>query len=1398
MAYIVVCIATRWGSALGGINVFNTGLATGISKVLPKPSECICVVEKKPTAELPSNIALIAPPQWTDEAVASGIFEAIGQRRDIEEMLIVGHDLYTGQMAVNSAMQLQVRMGRTPVRSAVISHMDYGEYARRKGHNLEDVEQRSSNQLANIASAEFAFAVGPLLSNSFQGARSERGDKVIPLIPGAANIDPQPAKSTSLSFFIGGRLGLEDDQIKNGVLSVRAVLDAYRQSDRVDRWKTRGHFYACGVDAEKDAELLNVLKTEVRQDASFEIEAIPFSDRQDDVHQRLVKCDVALMPSWHEGFGLAGWEAICAGVPLVCTSQSGLALFIDELRNQLPEEKFRSIEFIQLTGGSPAGMPNDQDINALSKAVRNVIADYPARKAAALSLALHVGRLFTWESCASSLIAPLNWPLANSDDWWQRQRAADAASGSNDGVKSADMVLEALAACRNGQVQSNWKLICSALNLISDRGAKVKLSERQTLKRDVLVIAQAISTALEKRPVVLRLPIVDTVFLDLCWRYLAAASRVATSLREFAELLPGGMRQEIFGDGFLRREILFYVCRFAQEFDGGSEEQASEFLAPLTSVLADDPPLLVRFARLSTIYPSLLRLIPLSGNVTFDAEKSRCAKTLSRPFDLSRLLGESPDLAPTALALSSLLPDLARQPFDQPIGFVKRLNSTYATLGAWRGDKRLAAAMLTVTLSSGDVLAVLESMAGDEEEAIRWAALDLAFSPILRSRLEAMEKDASGVKTLRTDLGKIVDTAVTTGGVHPWLAREFLSHYLDEFATPTTTTAQFARFTLADFPKSRLLLGPVVGGDGNVFERPMHPEVESLKARVGEAVKRVLLVLPPISVGPSSGRAASKTSTPPLGLGLVATHISQQGHDVHLVDCHRFPHLTKEVTQLAKTFDLIGFNTVFSTVRATQLLLRDIRGATQRPMIVIGGPAANLDAWRHSAQDQEDLSNWDFAVSDNALFNLNRLVDALRTTDPWPTSHGVVANTYSKLVGRRDVNLAAPPTSSDSDSNHDRGWMNVQLDRRLYAGPNGQYEPGRTRGLEGRVHEAHIVMSKGCDWNCSFCTERRELSGGERRRDVESVLQEVRQLAMTYTNLRIQFVDDNLFPQIASPHTTITREAGETWATRFLRGLKQIRDELKGNLSWRGIFRFEDFAAYELLGEAEEFVHLLSAAGCNMLAFGVESGVEARRHSIKAGGREFTNDVITSLFRRLRSAGIFTKAYFIIGGKKETAESTAETITFAVKSGATLAYFALYKDFVPAREQLRKDNGVGAASTSSLLEYEQLMTNWDELFSASATTGVTAHAIPRPGLQTPASAVEYKIYQELAEMGFRFEDLVKYNDYHADNGPARSVLHGVTWGNPDQFFGLVEKAYREFYLRREFVTDFKELIAAGY
>lgn len=1403
MAYVVVCIATRWGSALGGINVFNTGLAQGFASILPKPGQCFCVVQDLQATEEETKVKLLKPAKWDLADITDVVFQQVETlpMRDIEEVLVIGHDIYTGSLAIDCAKQLKARWRRgTQVRSAVISHMSYLEYARAKGYALTEVLKRSHDQHEIVANADHAFAVGPLLANSFQSSRSDRNDRVVSLIPGAADIQMAPERAGSLTFYIGGRLGLDDDTIKNGVLSVRAVIAAYeaeRRTGQAGRWTTRGTFYACGVDPTRDQDLLNQLKKDAQTNAMFVIEATPFSDKQHEVHEHLARSDVAVMPSWHEGFGLTGWEAMCAGVPLVCSSQSGLALLIDQLRGTLADADFRSIEAVQLTGGAPAGMPNDSDVEALSAALRAIVADYSARKKAALALALRIKRRFSWERCSEELIAPFKWPWVSSADWHKRQQAAELAIEMSDSVAGAGVILEALAACRAGKAEQKWALVCSALNYFSDVGAKATMRERRALRADLLTVSNAVAALLKTRAAEGPLSIADTVYLDLCWRYMAAASRVVTTFSDFVAMLPVPMREAIFGEGFLRRELLFYVCRFSADFEDSAEELALSFLSPLRKYLETDTDLAIRAARLTAAYPGLIRLVQVTGNAAFEAEFDRCRRALARPFDSRLALEESPDLTPTMLALSSLRPELSRQPIDQPIGFFKRMSSKNVT-GTWRGDKRLAAGMATVVLSCGKVEAVLEAMAHDEEEAIRWAALDLAFSPVLRARLDALETESDGAGTLCARLGRIVDIAVGKDGGHPWLAREFLDHYRDELVRPPEPHRQVARFTLTDFPVSRELFGPAPRAEGSRFARAMHPEVEDARLRAAQNVKRVLLILPPISVDPAAGRAASKTSTPPLGLGVLATHLSQLGYDVHLADCHRFPELIEGIVGLAKTFDLIGFNTVFSTIRSTRQMLTKIRRATQRPVLVVGGPAANLDAWRFSALDENDLANWDFAISSDAVENLQLLVETLKSADPWPVSNGITANHQSPVVALRDVvGSTANVVDAKGSLRSDQGWMKVRVDRRLYVGPNGQYEPTRTRDLRGKVREAHIVMSKGCDWNCSFCTERRTLSHGERRRDVESVIDEVRQLAKRHPDLRIQFVDDNLLPQIASPHNSsgVHREAGKAWALRFLTGLKEIREEFGGKLSWRGIFRFEDFAAYESLGYKGGFERALADAGCNMLAFGVESGDAANRHSLKAGGREFTNDAIRQLFRRLRQARIFTKAYFIIGGHKESAQSTERTISFAVDSGATLAYFALYKDFVEVQKQLRRDRGTGDPVTASLLDYEQLLIGWDEAFSSVRKDGDSAVACK---LMEPSNPVERRTYRRLASMGFRFDDLVKYNDYHAETGHAKARLHSVTWERPNEFFGLVEKAYRRFYLRPEFVSDFKELVAAGY
>lgn len=1409
MGYVVVFLATRWGSELGGINVFNTGLAKGMTRILPKEGGCICYVEELPNGSSEVDGVHLRQHLGNARDIADDIenfcFHSDGQHP--RGLLVVGHDVKTGKIAIDCVAALKSKIRGTEFMSAVISHMDYAAYGRKKGQTLDQVAARSRGQHETVAEADLAFAVGPLLESSFQVARKQ-GDaerkRVQKLVPGAADIRSQPEdESQALRFFVSGRLNREDDTIKNGCLSIEALLEAYKtQRDLGEkRWETRGQLFVYGVDQVKDASLLAPLIARAQNETAFEIEPQPFSDDQEKMYVRLASSHVALMPSWHEGFGLTGWEALCAGVPLVCSRQSGLALLLNELRQQFPDVRIESVEYVNLAGSTIPGAPVPQDISTVAGALARIVKDYPRRKKAALLLAKRLKAEYTWERCAHELIVQTDWDLPSSVDWSIRKKVASRAAFNDvKGVEDGDIVSLALESCTDGHIERDWSVVCSALNYFSTLG-KTKIAERKLLLQQLETIGTALTQALSEQESPEGGQVVpaikDTGNLDLCWRYMAACSSVADKFREFSRMISQELLDTICSESFLQRELLYYVCRrFAKDFPHPSQTLAVKFLEPVQQLLDGNNLLQVRLARLAAVYPEILHVIePKTQHQVYHDEAERCQRLLDLPHDVTTLLRKAPELAPTLLALSGLKPDVCRQSIDQALHFISDYQLGPVEL-SWRGDKRLYAGILTSGIPSRKLLKLLESMASDEEEAVRWAAVELAFSRTLRSRLEAAANaDGKGVfNGLLGRLGAIVDKAVKFDGGHPWLQREFLRLYAREHSQ-TAIEPTLPKFSIHDFPYSRQLFGLTIGTRAEQLLGARHPEVRAERAAAQRIVKRVLLVLPPIETARQSRHGASITSTPPLGLGLIASELSRRGHDVQLADCHRYPQLYEEISKNAYTFDLIGFNVVLSTVRSTHLLHKEIRQYTSRPLLVVGGPAAKLDAWRFSALDDDDRRTWDFAISNAEFENLKLLIDSLDTPGPWPVSRNLVANEDSQIVALRDVQqIPERDQPLISESWRSTPWIVPNIDRRIYQGPAGRYEPTKTRAASGILHEAHVVMSQGCDWNCTFCTERKSLSGGERRRSVDSVLNELDELSRSYSHLRIQFIDDNLLPQIAVADNIVSQAKAMDWADSFLRGLCTIGHKLHRPLGWRGIFRLEDFFCYEGKWSTGNFVALLAESGCRMLAFGVEHGDEDRRRRLKAG-TTYGNREIADLFARLRAAGIHTKAYFMLGGKAETRESTEKTIAFALESGVTLAYFALYKEFVKATKELSHEVLPESEQAARFLTYSQLWLRWDDQL-LNEPSGSPEGSQERVHLAVSPEAVS--CYRELADLGFRFQDIVKYNDFHSETGPSGSLLSQITWDSPSDYFRAIEEAYLRFYLRPKFVEDYKNLIASGY
>lgn len=1388
MSYHFFFLSTRWGRSEGGLNVFNKGLAEGTAEVLTGAGRCYCIVEQ-PTPTTGGGAVKVlgyedrASPELTAKQIRTAI-AATGEVNDEVDVVIVGHDVHTGPLAIECA-----RLLRNGLRcqSAVIRHMHYRQYGNEKGVAAADSERKASSQEVIVQGADRVFAVGPLLTEATHG-----GDglvrSVVSLIPGASVIKQAPKNlEAGWQIFMSGRLGAEDDRIKNATLAVRALGKAYENIMAVDgpgapALASRGNLRLLG--AEPNDPAVDALRAEVGQ--YFTIEAQGYRDDEGFVLEALRNSHFAMMPSWHEGFGLTGWEAICAGVPIVCSRHSGLYQFLERsVWAKYPQVPRESVFPIELVGRSHSGEIRSEDLENTAKAV--IACQRAGERAwiAAGTLSNHLQSHYSWEGCARTLVNAFSLPMPSSDKWRDRQAAAARRESflEPDDIADDELIKASLSIVAEGSAFIEWQTVCTALNLLSSRGKVWRGTKGVMALRDVEKISVGIEAAIvNRRP---SAPIRGSGVLDLVWRFLGAASSVARTFTEFNALIGQRLWDLVAEEGFLLREFFYYSCRFAQDF----ETDGGELLARLRHLSAErrrDTAFQVRLGRLAGKYPLFRTLLDEAGLFVDMPEVATTAECVAQ---LIKCEGEGVGKAEQATHLLWLLAETAPTGANGPrmtLDYVRELQGGIAIPRRWRGDRRFEAAALLANLPSAKLFDVLDRLARDEDESLRWACVDLCFSQSLRNRLTSGPRRLSA-EAMRRRLGEIIDIAVSADGGHPWLQREFLNLYLTEVSEIRGATS----FTLEDFPTSRQLLGPNVHSPKPSPPQRLHPEVTAARVAALEKVKRILLVLPPIQpLGAVTARPASHTVTPALGLGLIASALADAGHDVQLVDCHRYPDQVAAVLDQAATFDWLGVNVVLSTVRSACDLLRQVRARSPKPLIVIGGPAVNLGAWRGAVQPPES-GFWDFEVRGDGERLLLNLVGLTNRDGGWPEVAGVSANMFSSVIASRCEHWTYGARLEAGHSSKADWSPQILIDRRVFQGSAGTYEPTPTRRRTAGHMEAHVVMSKGCDWNCTFCTERSKLSGGERRRDVNSVLDEVRRICETHRKIHLQFIDDNLLPQVATRQDALAEARCIAWTNDFIAGLTKIRNSTSSAMKWRGIFRIEDFLHYEK--QIPNFVARLTASGCQILAFGIEHGNETRRQKLK-GSRDLTNDDIKRLLATLRAAGIDTKGYFILGGHNESEELGLQTIKFAIESGVTLAYFALYKDFVKASTRLER-NSVNAGQTADeFLSYDQLWLDLDDRFLGPARRSGDNMAGP----YTIAGATQRRIYGQLHRLGFRFTDLVKYNDYHSDDGSLGLRSRELYYENAEAYVNVVEYAYAAFYLRPDFVSDYRRLVAGGY
>jgi radical SAM superfamily enzyme YgiQ (UPF0313 family) len=362
----------------------------------------------------------------------------------------------------------------------------------------------------------------------------------------------------------------------------------------------------------------------------------------------------------------------------------------------------------------------------------------------------------------------------------------------------------------------------------------------------------------------------------------------------------------------------------------------------------------------------------------------------------------------------------------------------------------------------------------------------------------------------------------------------------------------------------------------------------------------VTLIEPPKFVSPSNH--VSTVATPPLGLAYVAASLEAASHRVSVIDAvgagmstyTRFGPvylrgLTHEtiVDRIAPDVDAIGVGCMFSCQwPSVRMLLRRIKERFPGVPLVLGGEHAT--GLTEFSMQQAPL---DFAVCGEGEETFVALLACIRDGgDParvagiaWRAGGEVVVNPRRGRIRQID-DIPRP------------AWHLFELE--AYMSHNQPHGASRGRFMP-------MLATRGCPYECTFCTSPNMWTQRWVARDPAQVVDEIETYIQRYQARDFQFEDLTAI---------IRKDWVQAYCGEILRRGLQITWQLPSGTRSEAIDR--------------ETCELMKAAGCHEFAYAPESGSE---RTLKAIKKKVKLDRLYDSARAAMASGINVGCFFILG-----------------------------------------------------------------------------------------------------------------------------------------------------------------------
>lgn len=345
------------------------------------------------------------------------------------------------------------------------------------------------------------------------------------------------------------------------------------------------------------------------------------------------------------------------------------------------------------------------------------------------------------------------------------------------------------------------------------------------------------------------------------------------------------------------------------------------------------------------------------------------------------------------------------------------------------------------------------------------------------------------------------------------------------------------------------------------------------------------------------------------GYGLKAVDINFEGFASGEVDQSAYPKILEDCIRTYE-YDVLAISVAYVyNVRWVDLTVRLSRKYHPEAKIMIGGCYPTLFPER--SLEDHDIDDAVIGEGESTFLHILNRYNGYRDEafeEKFPFSGYASKNDKGEIVvvPRQGFYLKGediPPAQ----------WHHLNIDKYLHNASPMYVTDASLKILP-------VESSRGCPYNCSFCSTSFWWGKNVRYKPVDRFLDEIAEAKNRYGIEEIYFVDDN---------ATFSK----TWIKEFL--IKFMESDINLKL---------DFQNFSLKHLDEEITDLLIRAGIREITIAVETGSRAMQ---KLTNKNLDFNKVREVVRMIKTKKVALNICWIIGFPNETIEQINETVAFA-------------------------------------------------------------------------------------------------------------------------------------------------------